>query len=85
MTDKYGFVEGFPKKDVTELIAIFNSDVGNSGWATARMHFLEALKNEFLSREIVCSSFISENTMSLKSKIRLVGNCGLQEKSDDAK
>ena len=74
MSDKYGFAEKFSNATMDELIAAFNSDVGNQGWVNARMHFLSALKNEFLSRDVDCTAFISSDTMSMRSRIHLKGD-----------
>lgn len=54
-----------------ELVVRFNSEVGIRAWGTARACFLEAIRQEFLSRNWDCSSFITPDTMSLKHPLRL--------------
>jgi hypothetical protein len=61
-------------KSIEELVHAFNSDQPSQGWVSARGRFLGALRQAFLDTEIDCSSFISENGMSLSYPIRLEGN-----------
>ncbi|MFA5168262.1 MAG: hypothetical protein WC530_07015 [Candidatus Omnitrophota bacterium] len=72
--DDYGFREKLKHYDAQQLIARFNQEVGNPGWAGARSHFLEALKSAFLATGLDCSDFIDQTGMSLKRPIRRDGD-----------
>lgn len=72
--DKYGFRERFRTCSVDELIAAFNGDVGNPGWVTARMVYLVALRDALLATGLDCSSFISDDGMSMARQVERRGN-----------
>ncbi|MBI31090.1 MAG: hypothetical protein CMB72_00555 [Euryarchaeota archaeon] len=61
---------------------MFNNDVVNPGWVSARGRFHEALRKKFLNSNYDCSEFIKYQellpgksflTMSLRQKIRIEG------------
>ena len=67
---------------IEECINLFNNDVGNPGWVSARGRFHEALRKKFLNSNYDCSEFIKYQellpgksflTMSLRHKIRIEG------------
>tara|TARA_Y100001968_G_C19348126_1_gene713190 strand:+ start:480 stop:776 length:297 start_codon:yes stop_codon:yes gene_type:complete len=67
---------------IEECINLFNNDVGNPGWVSARVRFHSALRKKFLNSNYDCSEFIkyeellpmkSFMTMSLQKKIRIEG------------
>ncbi len=76
------YTERFANYTIEELVHAFNSDQPSQGWVSARGNFLAALRQAFLSTEIDCSSFISEEGMSLNYPIRLEGNIIFQVKDN---
>ena len=67
---------------IEECINLFNNDVGNLGWVSARGRFHEALRKKFQNSNYDCSEFIKYEgfpprksfwTMSLRKKIRIEG------------
>ena len=56
-----------------EIITVFNKEVGNSGWGTARAVFLSAIHNEFDQRKFDYSEIGDSKTLSFKNPICLVG------------
>ena len=79
---KKEYTERLANKTIEELVDDFNSDQPSQGWVTARGYFLAALRQAFLNSEIDCSSFISEEGMSLRHPIRLEGNTIFQVKDN---
>ncbi|HJM41532.1 MAG TPA: hypothetical protein QF514_04825 [Candidatus Thalassarchaeaceae archaeon] len=61
----------FANYSVEELVDAFNSDQPSQGWVSARGRFLGALRQSFLDTDIDCTSFISEEGMSLSYPIKL--------------
>ena len=76
------YTERFASYKIDELVKAFNSDQPSQGWVTARGYFLAALRQAFLESEIDCSSFITEEGMSLRYPIRLEGNTIFQVKDN---
>ncbi|MDO5105456.1 hypothetical protein [Capnocytophaga sp.] len=64
----------FSQQTIDELIEAFNREVGNNGWVSIRGAYLKALREELVVRDLDCSDFIYENSMSLRHKIYLEGN-----------
>ena len=73
----------FANYSVEELVDAFNSDQPSKGWVSARGRFLSALRQAFLRTDIDCTSFISEDGMSLNFPIRLEGKIIFQIKEID--
>ncbi|MEO2221816.1 MAG: hypothetical protein ABGX29_02725 [Candidatus Poseidoniia archaeon] len=67
---------------IEELVSSFNHDQPSTAWVGARGRFLAALRQAFLDTEIDCSSFISEEGMSLEYPIRLEENIIFQVKDN---
>ena len=76
------YTERFASYTIDELVKAFNSDQSSQGWVTARGYFLAAIRKAFLESEIDCSSFISEEGMSLRHPIRLEENTIFQVKDN---
>ena len=72
----------FANYSVEELVDAFNSDQPSQGWVSARGRFLAALRQAFLDTDIDCTSFISEEGMSLSYPIRLEGKIIFQVKEN---
>ena len=72
----------FANYSVEELVDAFNSDQPSKGWVNARGRFLSALRQAFLHTDIDCTSFISEEGMSLNFPIRLDGKIIFQIKEN---
>ena len=56
-----------------ELIDAFNREVGNPGWVSARGSYLAALHDEFKHRGFDFSAIGGQDSLSLRSKVRLIG------------
>ena len=69
-------------KSIKDLVSTFNWDQPSTAWVSARGRFLAALRQAFLDTEIDCSSFVSEEGMSLSYPIRLEGNIIFQVKEN---
>lgn len=67
------FRNHFRNKSPEDLVAALNSQVGVRAWGTARMLYLNALKEAFLARGLDCSAFIQGGHMDLVH-VRLEGN-----------
>jgi hypothetical protein len=67
---------------IEDLVSSFNHDQPSTAWVGARGRFLAALRQAFLDTEIDCSSFISEEGMSLEYPIRLEENIIFQVKDN---
>lgn len=65
------FLERFGAISDEELIQIFNKEVGNSGWGTARASFLAAIHHEFDKRGCDYSEIGDSNALSFKDLISL--------------
>ena len=72
----------FADDSIEELVQTFNSDQPSQGWVSARGRFLGALRQAFLDTDIDCTSFISEEGMSLSYPIRLEGKIIFQVKEN---
>lgn len=72
----------FANYSVEKLVDLFNSDQPSQGWVSARGRFLAALRQAFLDTDIDCTSFISEEGMSLDYPIRLEGKIIFQVKEN---
>lgn len=58
-----------------ELVNLFNKEVDNSGWVSARPIFLQALRNELMVRGINISNVINETGgFNLSKKVELKEN-----------
>ena len=56
-----------------ELIQLFNNEVGNKGWGTARASFLAAVHKEFEKRGFDFSIIGDATNLSFKNKIEQEG------------
>lgn len=65
------FLERFGAISDDELIQIFNKEVGNSGWGTARASFLAAIHHEFGKRGFDYSEIGDSNALSFKNLVSL--------------
>lgn len=55
-----------------QLVARFNREVGNRGWVSARVYFLEALRNQFENRGLDYSFVKNESGgFNLNAKVIL--------------
>lgn len=65
----------FNSKSNQDLVEIFNQQVRNRGWGSAKASFLQNLKNEFVKRGIDISSVINETGgFNLSSNVNLTNN-----------
>ena len=72
--DRYGFGQRLRNLSNEQLVEAFNRETSNPGLVGARMDYLTRMRKEFLARNLDCSAFTGENTMSLKQRIRIEGN-----------
>ena len=56
-----------------EIIEVFNREVGNGGWGTARASFLGALHEQLNIRKFDYSEIGDKGSCSLANKVKLVG------------
>ena len=54
-----------------EIIKIFNNEVGNKGWCTARASYLGAIHSQFNTRGIDYSRIGDEKSISFSQKVKL--------------
>jgi hypothetical protein len=71
--DENDFTARFVGKTAEQLIEIFNRERKKQGWVSARGRFLVALRSAFQATMLDCSTFISEDGMSLSHPICLQG------------
>jgi hypothetical protein len=71
--DRYGYRDHFRTKPVAKLIAAYNSGVGSRAWTAARGEYLIALRAALLATGLDCSSFISDDEMSMDRPVTLRG------------
>jgi hypothetical protein len=71
--DEYGFRAGFRHARVGALIAAYNSEVGSRAWVRARGEYLIALREALLATRLDCSSFISDDGMSMNVAVQRKG------------
>ena len=71
--DEFGFRAQFRHAPVEELIAAYNSGVGSTAWVRARCEYLFALREALLATGLDCSSFISDDGMSIDVRVELKG------------
>jgi len=72
---KKEYLDWFKKKSDKELIDLFNREVGNPGWVSARADYLSAMNEEFDNRHYDYSIIKSDNGgIFLRHKIKLVDN-----------
>jgi hypothetical protein len=65
------FLERFGQISDEELVQLFNKEVGNQGWGTARASFLTAIHHEFDKRGFDYSEIGDSDTLSFKNLISL--------------
>lgn len=70
--DKYGYIARFGKMDLEELVESFNGQVGNTGWASAKGHYLAALYAEFRARGINLSEIGSKSNFSMRNEVIVI-------------
>lgn len=70
----YHFKERFRRMDNLDLIWVFNLEVGQSGWGSARATYLFNLLEELKRRRMDLSEIESGGGFSLRNKIILEGN-----------
>lgn len=56
-----------------EIIEVFNREVGNGGWGTARASYLGALHEQLNIRKFDYSQIGDKGSYSLKRKVKLIG------------
>jgi len=66
-------MERFNKFSDEKIIEIFNHEVGNGGWGTARASYLGALHEQLNIRKFDYSEIGDKGSYSLKRKVKLVG------------
>lgn len=71
--DEFGFRARFRHAPVKKLIAAYNSGVGSTAWVRARGEYLFALREALLATGLDCSSFISDDGMSMNVPVKLKG------------
>ena len=71
LEDRYGFAAELAKLSDEQLVARFNSQVGNRGWGNARMYFLHCLRAELESRSIDITAVVRDGHMSLSHQVGL--------------
>lgn len=65
----------FNSKTNQDLVEIFNNQVGNKGWVSAKAVFLQNLKNEFIHRHIDISNVLNETGgFNLNQNVNLINN-----------
>ena len=67
------FRERFGNMTDEQLIAVFNGDVGKSGWVSSRGYFHIALREEFEKRKYDYSAIGDKGSLSFKNRVNLVG------------
>lgn len=72
--DPFGYTESLSQLDDEKLIERFNKEVGNTGWGTARSHYLEALRKELLKRNFYLEDVITDEGLALSKKVKLENN-----------
>jgi hypothetical protein len=72
--DPYGYQERLSDCDSSELVRLFNAEVGNRGWVRARGHFLAALRGALLASGLDCTSVINSGGMNLDRRVRIDGS-----------
>ena len=70
--DPFGYKALIGAMSDSELIDVFNREVGCGGWGTARSYYLVAIQNEFEKR-FDCSAIVHKEEFSLANKVKLVG------------
>jgi hypothetical protein len=73
LDDEYGFRQGFRQRTVEELIVAFNGGVGSRAWVSARAVYLTALRDALLATGLDCSSFISDESMTMDRAVERKG------------
>ena len=63
----------FNKMTDAEIIEAFNKQVGNTGWTTSRGIYLSSFHKELDNRGFDFSAIGTNNSLSFKNKIILVG------------
>ena len=72
---KKEYLDWFKKKSDKELIDLFNREVGNPGWVSARADYLSAMNEEFGNRHYDYSIIKSDDGgIFLRHKVKLVDN-----------
>ena len=64
----------FAAASLTSLVDIFNSQVGNRGWTSARACHDTALIREFKQRGIDVSAVCRGDSISFAHRVQLTGN-----------
>ncbi len=72
--NRYGYADVLRSCTNSELVERINREVGIPHWVSSRADYLAHLYVEFLTRDLDCSSFIQDDTMSIAKRLRLVGN-----------
>ena len=72
---KKEYLDWFKKKSNKELIGLFNREVGNNGWVSARADYLSAMNEEFDNRHYDYSIIKgTHGDLYLRHKVKLVDN-----------
>lgn len=65
------YIERFSTYTDLEIVAAFNSQVGNRGWCTAKSGFLSAIRYELDRRNINRDDVSTENSTSYAERVSL--------------
>lgn len=68
------FKEKYQKMDPSELVAVYNKDVKNTGWTGSRARQVSALKEVMLEKEIDISAINRKHGLSFSKNVRLIDN-----------
>ena len=76
-TTAHKYIKEYTDRFIThtdsEIISVFNREVGNSGWGTARASYLVAIHSEFDRRKFDYSEIGDSKSLSFKNHIVLDG------------
>lgn len=65
------YLEYFKGMTDEQLVHVFNREVGNNGWVSARASYLGALHGEFENRNYNYSAIDNKKELSFAKKIKL--------------
>ena len=60
----------FADMQIPELVAVFNRQVGNTGWTSMRAYHIQALIDEFLRRSVDISDIYDGKAISFARPIK---------------
>jgi len=68
------FLMRFASLTNEEVVELYNKEIGNSGWGTARASYLAAIHYEFQRRKIDYFEVGNSTSLSLANKVIIKGN-----------